>query len=66
MSFYIYVVTKESSGYKIREIPITPNVDESVLVARKVNNYISHFITHTPPDNIIAEVAVDFEGISFL
>ena len=66
MPFYIYVVTKENKEYKIREIPITPDVDDQVLKARKVDNYISHFITHTPPSDIVAEMTKYFEGLTFL
>ena len=66
MVYYIYVVTKNLKEYKIREIPITPDVDEQVLKARKVNNYVSHFVTHTPPDKILEEMSKDFEGLTFL
>ena len=66
MVYYIYVVTKNLKEYKIREIPITPDVDEVVVKARQVPNYVSHFITTTPPDKIIEEMATDFEGLTFL
>ena len=66
MPFYIYSVTKQANEYKIREIPITPEVDEVVVKARQVPNYVSHFITTTPPDKIIEEMATYFEGLTFL
>lgn len=66
MVYYIYVVTKSLNKYKIREIPITPEVDEVVVKARQVSNYVSHFITTTPPDKIIEEMATYFEGLTFL
>ena len=66
MPFYIYVVTKVAKEYKIQEIPITPDVDVQVLKARRVDNYISHFITHTPPSDIIAEMNKYFKGLTFL
>ena len=66
MPFYIYIVTKQANEYKIREIPITPDVDDQLLKARKVNNYVSHFVTHTPPDKILEEMSKDFEGLTFL
>ena len=66
MVYYIYVVTKSLNKYKIREIPITPEVDEVVVKARQVPNYVSHFITTTPPDKIIEEMATYFEGLTFL
>ena len=66
MPFYIYIVTKQANEYKIQEIPITPDVDEQVLKARRVDNYVSHFITHTPPNKILEEMSKDFEGLTFL
>lgn len=66
MVYYIYVVTKTLKEYKIREIPITPDVDEQVLKARRINNYVSHFITTTPPSKILEEMSKDFEGLTFL
>lgn len=66
MPFYIYVVTKELNEYKIREIPITTSIDEDLLLARKVDNYVSHFITPTPPDKVIESMSPDFKGLTFL
>ena len=66
MAYYIYVVTKNLKKYKIREIPITPEVDEVVVKARQVPNYVSHFITTIPPNKIIEEMATYFEGLTFL
>lgn len=66
MPFYIYIVTKQANEYKIREIPITPDVDDQVLKARRVNNYVSHFVTQTAPDKILEELSYDFKGLTFV
>ena len=66
MQFYIYVVTKVCNDYKIREIPITERVDSDVAEALAAKNYVSHFITQTPPDKVIEYVSPDFKGLTFL
>lgn len=66
MNHHIYVVTKENNftQYVIREIPLTPDVDEEVYKAMHANNYICHFVTSTPPEHIVEEQAPYFKGLT--